>query len=636
MTENLLPIIENIATPIIDIIIKDLLFPKIESIIEDKIIRKKIKKQFEKLLLSQYQFCSIINTIVFQNKPRLLLEIYIKQSLIHDKSKKILPADSLIKEYRNTAQNIIIKDSAGVGKTTFLKYLYLEISTKEKSIPIFIELRKLKPNEDIVDFLLEKLNRNEAVFERDSLIKLLRNGDFIFLLDGFDEISQEKKHLIVSEINEFLTNDINNSVFITSRPDKGLYLFKFFEQYRISALTKEQAYLLLSKYDSNGKVSNKLIKELEKTEYHNIEEFLTNPLLTSLLFTAFEYKNSIPLKKHIFYRQVYDALFESHDLTKGDYFIRPKETELDIDDFHRMLRYLGYFTLGNVELSMDELIQKITLCKEEALYKTLVSSKFINDLTTNVPLFIKDGFYYRWAHKSIQEYFIAQFIILDSGAFRKDIFKGIIDKDSLLLFYNILDLIYHMDYKVFKTEVIYEVLKKELKKQKYCSRTNENNEYQEVLLGNGINRISIFSNNDHSTIDINNVFAKEGLKNKKNAINKYNFLLNHSILIYSTLDDTESRFAMHYCKKEEILTDSTDIILNKFTSNKDLNIDDLLDYNSCSHFFKNDEYCSLLGLIIKRLELSKSVLNVGKCKAYINQVENTNSKKNLLLDIINK
>ena len=69
-----------------------------------------------------------------------------------------------------------------------------------------------------------------------------------------------------------------------------------------------------------------------------VGEFLANPLLVSLLFKAFEYKQQVPFKKHVFYRQVYDALYHHHDLTKEPGFERKKHSGLDLEDFHRVLR----------------------------------------------------------------------------------------------------------------------------------------------------------------------------------------------------------------------------------------------------------------------------------------------------------
>ena len=52
-------------------------------------------------------------------------------------------------------------------------------------------------------------------------------------------------------------------------------------------------------------------------------------------------------------------------------------------------------------------------------------SDFLNDLIVTVPLFAKDGNYYRWAHKSLQEYFAAQFIYLDIDDKKSEFLKSL-------------------------------------------------------------------------------------------------------------------------------------------------------------------------------------------------------------------
>ena len=150
--------------------------------------------------------------------------------------------------------------------------------------------------------------------------------------------------------------------------------------------------------------------KIEETEMKSISEFLTNPLLVSLLFTAFQHKQTIPFKKHIFYRQVYDANFESHDLTKGDSYTHDKYTKLEIDDFHRVLRHLGFSCLKQnqkIEFTKDEILSLIHNARVFCVDLDFSESDFLKDLLSTVPLFSKDGIYYRWAHKSLQDYFAA-------------------------------------------------------------------------------------------------------------------------------------------------------------------------------------------------------------------------------------
>ena len=124
-----------------------------------------------------------------------------------------------------------------------------------------------------------------------------------------------------------------------------------------------------------------------------------------LLYKAYSYKPTIPFKKHIFYRQVYDALFESHDLTKGGAFVREKHSVLDIEDFHRVMRALGFMSVksGKVEYDKDEILKLIRRSKDMCPGINFSPAKLLKDLDLTVPLLCREGQYYRWAHKSLQD-----------------------------------------------------------------------------------------------------------------------------------------------------------------------------------------------------------------------------------------
>lgn len=267
----------------------------------------------------------------------------------------------------------------------------------------------------------------------------------------------DQRDAVTTDIQNFIKKSGNNVFFLTSRPEKALASFGEFIEFQIKPLKKEEAYDLLRRYDRTGKVSEALITKLKDPDFSNIEEFLETPLLVSLLFTAYEYKQTIPFKKHVFYRQVYDALFDSHDLSKGDSFIRTKKANLGIDDFHSILRHVGYvcMKLGRIEFTKDEILNHIKKSKEFNIGKQFKESDFLEDIITNVPLFNKDGLYYRWAHKSIQEYFAAQFIYLDSKENQEKILTSLFNSKEFLRFYNVLDLYYDIDYKSFRKGIIF-------------------------------------------------------------------------------------------------------------------------------------------------------------------------------------
>src|SRR5262249_41244255 len=152
-----------------------------------------------------------------------------------------------------------------------------------------------------------------------------------------------------------------NHYIMTSRPESALASFSSFAGFQMQPLRITEAFELIRKYDDSGELAEQLISKIQGETLHNIREFLTNPFLVSLLYKSYDYKPTIPFKKHIFYRQVYDSLFESHDLSKDGGYIRPKHSKLDIEDFHRILRSLGFITvkLGKVEYEKDEILNLI-------------------------------------------------------------------------------------------------------------------------------------------------------------------------------------------------------------------------------------------------------------------------------------
>ena len=229
----------------------------------------------------------------------------------------------------------------------------------------------------------------------------------MFFFDGYDEVANEQKAEVSEQIKALVSKAPANTYIITSRPEISLFTFGDFSVFTIQPLKEEEAAELLRKYDNNGEVSSFLIEKLNNISYKNVKDFLRTPLLTSLLFTAFDYKQKIPIRKDEFYQQVFDAYFESHDLTKDGGFVRRKQSGLNMSDFKKVLRYLGYKCLKRqfkIEFSKAELIGLLDEIQKEYSGQPFVSEDFIKDITTAVPLFVKDGIYYRWIHKSMQEY----------------------------------------------------------------------------------------------------------------------------------------------------------------------------------------------------------------------------------------
>jgi len=455
------------ASPFIKTLVDTFVTPKLTAFRDKFKAEKNIKyipteSHFTEYFYRTYKKLAVINTLVFNNSQRLLTEIYLPLTLTITNDRKIkTKVSGFPKNISDEFGNILVTDTAGMGKSTLMKTIFIDTINKNIGIPIFIELRRLTNSKKIIQEIQEQLNSIDKNFDTDLLLELLAEGGFIIILDGYDEIALGERDTVTTDIQEFISKASNNRFFITSRPEKALASFGNFQEFRIEPLAKKEAFELLRKYDNQGQVSTLLIKKLQEKELANIEEFLTNPLLVSLLFTAFEHKQAIPFKKYLFYRQVYDANFESHDLTKGDSYTHDKYSKLEIDDFHRVLRHLGFncFKIQRIEFTKDELLKLINDSKEFCVGLKFNDSDFLLDILKTVPLFTQDGNYYRWSHKSLQEYFAAQFIYLDAKEKQDTILTKLYNHDNLEKFINVLDLYYDMDFKTFRNVIIFDLLK---------------------------------------------------------------------------------------------------------------------------------------------------------------------------------
>lgn len=453
--------IATAAKPLVEKIVIELITPKIKQFAvwcKDKYKEEMMptSEHFQEYLIRTYDKYSIINTLVLHNTQLRLKDIYVAQTLVKDdlcKNEEIsvkldkLPV-ALIKEYKK----ILITDTAGMGKSTITRRMFIDLidnSIGNVGIPIYIELNKLNKNRTIIKEIQEEMNSLSRKFDSNLLLKLIQTGGFIFFFDGYDEISIADRMEVTKDIQSFISKaGTNNYYILTSRPEDGLTSFGDFQSFKIKALTKKEAFELLKKYDMTPQkeMSKKLIELLKSGEYSSIDEYLENPLLVSLLFAAYDHKQTIPLKKHLFYRQVYEAFFDSHDLSKG-IDAHQKRSGLDVDDFSRMLKFVGYACMRKTGVKFDKvtILKVIGKAKGFCANLSFKESDFLKDMLTSVPLFCKDGNEYKWVHKSLMEYFAARFIADEVRGKRDEILTEIYKSEYINNYINLLDLYYDID-----------------------------------------------------------------------------------------------------------------------------------------------------------------------------------------------
>ncbi|MFT6240327.1 MAG: hypothetical protein ACJAQT_002414 [Akkermansiaceae bacterium] len=396
-----------------------------------------------------------IKTLVFRNQQMLLNDLYQPLTLISHHSGATTRVTGYPKNLLEEHRNILVRSTAGMGKSTMMRLMFINaVESKQCSrVPILIELRRLSTANDLVS---EVLNRCDPLVgtSRAEFLTMLDQGAFVFFLDGYDEIRPSAREAVTTDLTSFIERAHKNIFVLTSRPDTALASFPSFQEFTISGLKLKESYELLNKYGRTDGHTQELVSRLKKPAFKAIRSFLENPMLVSLLFIAYRHTPRLPYKKHLFYLQVYQAVFEEHDLSK-DGLERQKHSGLDISDFEKILRHAAFngSRLGSLEYSYIDLV---SLLERSSNFNGIKCSApdFIKDLTSTVPLFIRDGSYYSWGHKSLQDYFSARFIETVGGTLRNQLLRKIYDSDSVQRFAHILEVYREMNPRSFRETIL--------------------------------------------------------------------------------------------------------------------------------------------------------------------------------------
>lgn len=449
-TDNTL--IENIVTKYLE--------PLLKGVKEKTIIITDYQFRFKEYLAQVLNRYSSAQTLVFGNQQKKIEDFYYPLTLSckRDSDKQLkIKTQKYSDEFIPKFKKVLICDHGGMGKSTILKWLFRSATIQNKGIPIFIELRSLNKKNTVVDEITNQLQPIDKELEKTITRDLIAKGGFIFFLDGYDEISKQNKKDVTRDLSNFISKASINLFVMSSRPEEALKTFGDFQEFSIDRLTEDESYELIKKIGSNNIKSLQLVNQLKNDKRKELSEFLQSPLLISLLYKKFEHRETIPIQKQEFYWEVYEALFQAHDIIKGDRFERDKESALTLHDFHKILRGLAYFTviLNQIEFNQAELERFLRKSNDFFPGIKFEPNNFIYDIINNVPIFQKEGLKYKWSHKTLQEYFASEFICRDTKESQGKILERLYNEENSSSFYGVFDMCYEIDYKSFRKYILY-------------------------------------------------------------------------------------------------------------------------------------------------------------------------------------
>ena len=324
--------------PMVDILMNNIIKPKIDKFVEtcglkyDELFIPR-GEHFEEYLYRTYKKYSIINTLVFKNERRLLRDLYIPLTLRKDTCQNHhetqIRIEGYPKELIDEYNKILITDTAGMGKSTLMKLLFLCVIENGCGIPIYIEMRRLRKDRTILHEIQEQVNSLSKEFDSKLLLNFIQTGGFIFFLDGYDEISLEERSTVTTNIQEFISKASNNVFFLTSRPEQALTCFGDFQVFTINSLNKKEEAMeknnvmlemLKSKnaINVNGyrwRIYEALAKVMMAEEYNSmyISEYDIYPEEKYFIYDAYTEENGYKLYKVTFSVEENDVISVNYD-----------------------------------------------------------------------------------------------------------------------------------------------------------------------------------------------------------------------------------------------------------------------------------------------------------------------------------
>ena len=322
-------------------------------------------------------------------------------------------------------KQVIISGTGGLGKSMMMHYFLLQgvhDYMETGLIPLLVRLKDFGyTTTKIRDYLYEEFEAlSEGGIDEDTYEELLKQGKFILLLDGMDEIQTAYRGLFEREIGKFVKLYKNNILIISSRPNSNFRgLGGKFEEYLLQPLTQDQAIDMIKKLDfSRQEVKEKFLEKLEKEYYRTHRSFAENPLLLTIMlttFAAFGRINSDANKVHLFYEEAFVALAQKHDANKmGGAVNREFATGFSTN---RLAEYMGRFcansymekksnyTKTEFDYYFNAAKKKLCVPGEEKV----TADDFMYDLQHNICLIYPENLKWEYTHRSFQEYFCARF-----------------------------------------------------------------------------------------------------------------------------------------------------------------------------------------------------------------------------------
>jgi hypothetical protein len=362
--------------------------------------------------------CTKVKNILYKDQSVSLDSQYVNVTFSKGRLKK---SDIDIVEDIVLGAKIIVSGTAGAGKTMFMKWSVAEIInsvSRHGLIPLFIEMRYL--GEDLEGGVIDRVLLRETSKSQNRVsIELfqagLEAGAFVIILDAIDEVKQNSRQEAISGIRKFISDYPECPILISTRPDDTLESLPDLDVVRTMDMDEDQIVSVIDKLDYNTEVKDRLIERLRNGLFAEHQEFLSNPLLATIMLLTFDQSADIPTKITSFYKQAFEALYQRHDAAKGAYR-RGHHAGLPLDEYEKIFSVFCFDSYVDSKITFGD-AELLTYFRDAASYYDYVcdAELLVKDAMESICVIQREGLDNVFVHRSFQEYFAALFLTRYSG-----------------------------------------------------------------------------------------------------------------------------------------------------------------------------------------------------------------------------
>lgn len=382
-------------------------------------------KDFPDYVTKSQDKYSKLKTLLYSSEERLFKEFFVCNTIskvpgrYHRLRDDMKIEDVTLEKLEKTSMFTMLVGMGGIGKSMMMRHLFLTSIDKYAQtgkLPILVTLREFGlDNNDLFNVIVDSVHRFDITFSAAHVHKLMTEGKCQLLLDGLDEIKASDMDVFQRQLDALIDRYPKNQYVMSTRKFSSFVELSRFTVLFIMPFNNEQALELIDRLEycpEEPKLKQQFRERLVSDYFKSHAEFVTNPLLLTLMLMSYHRFADVPEKKYLFYEQAYQTLLQRHDSDKLAYK-RVFHSVKDPSDFTLVFREFcaKSYRKGDYEFShnkFDEYFSKLKmLARMDPDMMKL--DNFLFDVCHSACLMYEEGQNYHFLHRSFQEYFFADY-----------------------------------------------------------------------------------------------------------------------------------------------------------------------------------------------------------------------------------